>query len=141
MTLRIVDVGPETAEAWREVHNLVIPPHQLSTSEVRERLTRHRLTLAYVGETLVGNATVRPGRLPIATVIVRILPAHRRHGYGSAYLDALLASARRLGAQRIETVVLEANAEGLAFAVGRGFVEFDRYEAVGATWIELARIP
>ncbi|MFC7484516.1 hypothetical protein ACFQX7_37075 [Luedemannella flava] len=39
----------------------------------------------------------------------------------------MLAEARTMGARRIETVVLAANADGLAFAVRRGFVEFDRY--------------
>lgn len=34
---------------------------------------------------------------------------------------------------RIETVVLASNADGLAFAEHRGFVEFDRYTLEGQT--------
>ncbi|GAA1838699.1 hypothetical protein GCM10009682_63770 [Luedemannella flava] len=129
MALRIVPVGPDTVEQWRAVHNEIIPAHQLTADEMRDRLTRNRLTLAYDADVLVGNATIRPPRSDgtTATVIVRILPPYRRRGFGSRYLDAMLAEARTMGARRIETVVLAANADGLAFAVRRGFVEFDRY--------------
>jgi GNAT superfamily N-acetyltransferase len=84
---------------------------------------------------LVGNATVRPPTGPdgVATVIVRVLPEHRRRGLGSAYLESELAVARATGARRIETVVLESNADGLAFALAHGFVEHDRYVLDGDT--------
>ena len=74
-------------------------------------------------------------------MIVRILPEHRRRGHGSSYLEAMLAEARALGAQRIETVVLGANADGLAFAQHRGFAEFNRYQLGDAEWIDLALAP
>lgn len=117
------------------IHNAIIPTAPLTAEEVAERSTRHRLTLAYVDNELVGNATVRPPNGPdaVATVIVRILPEHRRRGYGSAYLESELQQARALGARRIETVVLASNADGLAFAEGRGFVEHDRYVLDGDT--------
>lgn len=63
----------------------------------------------------------------MATVIVRIVPEHRRRGYGAAYLQSELSRARSAGAERIETVVLESDADGLAFALAHGFVEHDRY--------------
>jgi ribosomal protein S18 acetylase RimI-like enzyme len=66
-------------------------------------------------------------------VIVRILPQHRRRGLGSAYLEHELAEARVLEPQRIETVVLASNADGMAFALARGFVEVDRYLLDGDT--------
>jgi len=141
VSLRIIPVGPATVAAWRDTHNAIIPAHTLTAEDVRERMTRNRLTLAYDGAELVGNATIRP---PVpdtmtATVIVRILPRHRRQGHGSEYLTAMLAEARGMGAQRIETVVLAANQDGLAFARRRGFVEFDRYVLDGenAEYIEL----
>ncbi|MEZ5096569.1 MAG: GNAT family N-acetyltransferase [Nocardioides sp.] len=116
-------------EQWRAIHNTIIPTAPLSTDDVAERSTRHRLTLAYVDQQLVGNATVRPPQLPdaVATVIVRILPEHRRNGFGSAYLQAELDQARAMGAGRIETVVLASNTDGLAFAQAHGFIEHDRY--------------
>ena len=134
MTLRIVLAAPDLLEEWRAIHNAIIPTAPLSADEVAERATRNRLTLAYDGGVLVGNATVRPpGETGTATVIVRILPQHRRRGLGSAYLDRVLADARALGPEHVETVVLASNEDGLAFALARGFVEVDRYLLDGDT--------
>ena len=138
-TLRVEPVTDATAPDWRAVHNAIIPPHPLSPDDVRERLTRHHLTLGYVGDTLVGNATVRP---PVdgtrtATVIVRVLEPFRRRGLGSRYLDVTLDQARALGAAHVVTVVLAANTAGLAFALARRFVETDRYEVDGAQYVDL----
>jgi len=120
---------------WRSIHNTIIPTAPLSAADVAERAARNRLTLAYASGELVGNATMRPPSDPdrVATVIVRILPEHRRRGFGAAYLDAELAHARSTGAVRIETVVLESNTDGLSFALAHGFVEHDRYLLDGDT--------
>ena len=130
----VIATGPRLEE-WRSIHNEIIPTHRLRAEEVAERSTRHRLTLAYADGRLVGNATVRPPQDAdrVATVIVRILPAHRRNGLGGAYLDAELGAARAMGARRIETVVLASSADGLAFARARGFVQHDRYVLDGDT--------
>lgn len=135
MPLEIVAATGSLLTPWREIHNAIIPTDPLSVEDVEERVTRNRLTLAYADAELVGNATVRPPRGPdlTATVIVRILPEHRRRGLGSAYLEAELAHARSLGARRIETVVLASNDDGLAFAHAHGFVEHDRYVLDGDT--------
>lgn len=136
--LVLLDVIAATApllDDWRAIHNAIIPTHPLSAADVAERAARHRLTLALVCGEPVGNATLRPPSEPdaVATVIVRILPEHRRRGYGAAYLEAELAQARSAGARRIETVVLESNTEGLMFALTHGFVEHDRYLLDGDT--------
>lgn len=130
----VVATGP-LLEEWRAIHNAIIPTAPLSADEVVDRAGRHRLTLGYADGALVGNATVRPPTEPdaVATVIVRILPGHRRRGLGTEYLDAELAMARAHGARRIETVVLASNTDGLAFAEARGFVEHDRYLLDGDT--------
>lgn len=135
MTLDIVVATGPLLEDWRMIHNAIIPTAPLSAEEVAERSTRHRLTVGLVGGKLVGNATVRPPHEPdgVATVIVRVLPEHRRRGLGDTYLRAELAQARALGARRIETVVLATNADGLAFAQAHGFVEHDRYVLPGDT--------
>ena len=129
MPLDIVIATGSLLDEWRAIHNAIIPTDPLSADEVAERAGRNRLTLGYAAGELVGNATVRPPAGPdaVATVIVRILPEHRRHGFGTQYLDAELSHARELGARRIETVVLASNVDGLAFAAARGFVEHDRY--------------
>ena len=135
MPLDIVVANGSLLAEWRAIHNVIIPTAPLSPDDVAERARRNRLTLAYASAVLVGNATVRPprGTDAVATVIVRILPEHRRRGHGTAYLEAELGQARALGARRIETVVLASNADGLAFARSHGFVEHDRYLLDGDT--------
>jgi RimJ/RimL family protein N-acetyltransferase len=133
--LHVVPAAPDRLAEWREVHNEIIPTAPLSEDEVAERATRNQLTVAYVGDTVVGCATLRPpvGESGTATVIVRVRTPFRRRGHGTAYLDHVLADARALSPGRIETVVLESNADGLRFAEARGFVEHDRYLLDGDT--------
>ncbi|HEY7047120.1 MAG TPA: GNAT family N-acetyltransferase [Jatrophihabitantaceae bacterium] len=126
--LRIEPVGDATLADWQHVHNLIIPTAPLSLDEVRERLGRNQLEVAYCGNVLVGNSTVRPPADGVATVIVRILPEHRRQGYGAELLAGSLAVAESMGARGLETIVLESNVDGLRFARAHGFVdEVDRY--------------
>lgn len=134
-SLRILAAAPDRLAQWRAIHNEIVPTAVLSEAEVEERATRHLLTVAYDGDALVGCATVRPpvDRESTATVIVRILPPYRRRGLGTAYLEDQLAVARERGGERIETVVLASNEDGLRFALAHGFVEHDRYLLDGDT--------
>jgi ribosomal protein S18 acetylase RimI-like enzyme len=115
---------------------------------VRERAGRNHLEVAYLEGEPVGCMTVRPpaGTGPItgagpptgagpstATVIARILPAHRRQGFGERLYQRGLEHAHALGATDIETVVLASNEGGLRFAEAHGFVEIDRYVLPGDT--------
>ncbi|WP_232838629.1 GNAT family N-acetyltransferase [Streptomyces geranii] len=128
---------------WQRVHNLIVPPAALSLDDVRARSARNRLDVAYLGDALVGCSTVRPpggdGGSAVGTVIARVLPGFRRRGFGGELYARGLALARELGAERIETVVLAANHDGLAFAVRHGFVEVERYVLDGASdvWVDL----
>lgn len=125
LKLRIEAAGATALEAWRDIHNAVIPVAPLSADEVRERSERNHLALAYAGGTLIGCSTVRPptGDSATATVIVRVLPEYRNRGYGTEFFHRQLAVARELGAEAIETVVWAGNPEGLRFARSRGFAE------------------
>jgi hypothetical protein len=69
-------------DAWRSIHNKIIPTDLLSATDVAERAVRNRSTLAYACGELVGNATLRPlsEREAIATVIGRILPGAAPQG-------------------------------------------------------------
>lgn len=134
------DSAGAVAADWRYVHNLIIPTHELSLADVRERSGRNSLHVAYLGDTLVGCTTIRPpaadsppATTATATVIARVLPEHRGQGLGGELYAYGLAHARELGAQVIETVVLASNPEGLRFARSLGFVEFDRYVLPGDT--------
>jgi hypothetical protein len=84
MGLRVVAVAGTTLELWRDIHNQIIPTAPLTPDEVAERSTRHRLTLAYDDDVLIGNATLRPpgDGSSTATVIVRVLPRSADAGSG-----------------------------------------------------------
>ncbi|WP_460663564.1 GNAT family N-acetyltransferase [Kribbella swartbergensis] len=134
--LRIVPVDDErTIGDWQYVHNAIIPTGPLSAEEIRERATRHILEVAYAGDVLVGCSTVRPPseETAAATVIARVLPEHRRRGYGSAIYERSLARGRELSSDGIETHILASNEEGLRFAKAHGFVEVETYLLPGDT--------
>lgn len=140
--LRIEQPGRDaTFEDWRHVHNTIIPTHLLSLVDVRERALRHHLEVAYLGDAVVGSSTVRPPAAGTSTavVIARVLPAHRRNGFGEELYIRGLDRARDLGAEVIETVVLSSNEDGVRFARKQGFVETERYLLPGETipWIDL----
>lgn len=126
---------------WQHVHNVIVPPAAMSLDEVRERVRRNRLEVAYLGDVLVGCTTVRPPTddTATATVIARVLAEHRGRGFGEELFVRGLGQARELGAEVIETVVLAANEAGLRFARRHGFVEIERYVLPGETaeWIDL----
>lgn len=138
MTLTIVPATGELLETWRMVHNAVIRPVQLTTEDVAQRALRNDLTLAFHDDVLVGSATVRAPEDGAVTVIVRVLPEHRRRGHGSEYLREALRRPYARAAQQINTVVLAASADGLAFAHRHGFVATDRYELEGVAFVDLA---
>jgi GNAT superfamily N-acetyltransferase len=129
-SLRIEPVeSDQSVLDWQHVHNVIVPPAEMSLAEVRERLGRFILEVVYQGDTLVGCTTVRPpvDASTTATVIVRVLAEHRRQGFGSELWHRALGKARELGAEQIETIVWEANGDGLRFAEARGFAEVSRY--------------
>jgi GNAT superfamily N-acetyltransferase len=137
--LRFEQAQPADDEAvlrdWQRIHNLIIPTSPLSADDARERAQRNHLFVAYFSKTAVGCSTVRPPSGPhaTATVIARVLPGHRRQGFGEQIYLHGLAKARALGAREIETVVLASNLDGLRFADSHGFTEIDRYILPGDT--------
>jgi GNAT superfamily N-acetyltransferase len=140
--LRIESPDDEARLAdWQHVHNVIVPPAAMSLAEVRERVRRYRLEVAYLGDVLVGCTTVRPptGDSATATVIARVLAEHRGRGLGEELYTRGLEQARSSGARVIETVVLAANEDGLRFARRHGFAEIERYVLPGETaeWVDL----
>lgn len=140
--LRIVPVeDDQTLLDWQLVHNEIIPTAALSVEEIRERVTRNVLEVAYDGDVLVGCSTVRPPaeeETSAAVVIARVLPAYRRRGFGTAIYEHCLRRGRELG-DGIETHILSSNEDGVRFAKAHGFVEVETYLLPGDTipFIEL----
>ncbi|MGW8883404.1 GNAT family N-acetyltransferase [Streptomyces sp. NPDC055749] len=134
-------VGDAMLKDWQHAHNVIIPAHTLSLDDVRERALHNHMEVAYLDDVLVGCTTVRPPADDTftATVIARVLTAHRRQGFGTELYERSLNRAHALGAQAIETVVLASNTDGLRFALHHGFVETERYQLPGDTahWITL----
>ncbi|MEU2630451.1 MULTISPECIES: GNAT family N-acetyltransferase [Kitasatospora] len=132
--IRPVD-GDASIEAWRHVHNVIIPTAPLSLDEVRRNADRYHLEVARLGDDPVGCSTVRPptAEEPAATVIARVLPEYRGRGIGTAIHRRCLEQARATGAERIETIVLASNTEGVAFALAQGFVQVEEYLLPGDT--------
>jgi ribosomal protein S18 acetylase RimI-like enzyme len=137
--LRYEPVRPDGGSAvladWQHIHNVIIPTDPLSVEEIQARAQRNRLTVAYLEDIPVGCSTVRPPAddPPTATVIIRVLPGHRRQGLGDQMYHHAVSTAEELGARVIDTVVLASNDEGLRFAERHGFVEIDRYVLDGHT--------
>ncbi len=127
--------GGAALHDWQRIHNLIIPADPLSADEIVARAQRNHLEVAYLDGAAVGCSTVRPpaSGTATATVIARVLPEHRRHGFGEQIYLRGLAKARELGAQVIETVILASNDDGLRFARHHGFIEIDRYVLPGDT--------
>ncbi|MFJ4850900.1 MULTISPECIES: GNAT family N-acetyltransferase [unclassified Streptomyces] len=127
--------GDDALRDWQRVHNEIIPTAVLSLDDVRERAGRNHLEVAYLGDDAVGCTTVRPpeGDEAAATVIARVLPAHRGRGFGAQLYARGLGTARGMGAGVVETVVLASNEAGLRFAERHGFVEVERYVLPGDT--------
>jgi GNAT superfamily N-acetyltransferase len=131
----------KTLEEWRLVHNVVIPTAPLSLEEVRERSQRNYLEIAYLDDVVVGNSTVWPptDEIDVARVIARVLPDHRRRGFGEQIYARAVERAKGTGATVLGTVVLASNTDGLRFAQKHGFVETERYlrPEDEIPWIEL----
>ena len=124
-----------TLEDWRHVHNRIVTADPLSLDDLRERVTRHHLEVAYLDDVLVGCSTVRPPKDGTDTLIARVLPAHRRQGFGERLYERGLDRARVFGAETTETIVLGTSPDGLEFARRQGFVEVDRHvAAVDEVW-------
>lgn len=134
--LEIVGVqGDRAIEDWRLVHNEIIPVDPLSLDDVRERVTRNHLEIAYLDGLPVGNSTVRPPNNGASTVIARVLPPFRRRGFGTRLYDRAMAHAQTLAPQHIETIIWAPNTAGLEFALAKGFAVVERDE----DWILLRR--
>jgi mycothiol synthase len=114
-------------EAWTRVRRIVVPDEPSSTIEQMRSMAAEPdrvFVLAELDGETVGSGVASDSNLADGFAMPRILPEHRRHGFGSAVLEALLdhhvAFGRRTVSSRAE------DDAALAFATHHRFVEFDR---------------
>ncbi len=120
-------VTEEDYEAWRQVRIAVLPYERTaSVAELRASDSPERLmVLARVDGTVVGHGlSDRADSAGAGSVIPRVLPEHRRRGYGTALLERLIEHVESLGFPMLRA---GADDEGsLAFAHRFGFTEVNR---------------
>ena len=112
--------------AWTRVRRILLPDEPISTLEqLREAEGPDRLLLlAEVDGTLAGHGFAGRSSFADGFAEPRVLPEHRRHGIGSAVLEALFAFHRSLGHVSVASHVEDE--PSLGFATAHGFVEIDR---------------
>jgi mycothiol synthase len=111
---------------WCEVWNAITPREPITVEQLKRRLARQPERLYLVAED-VGSGLVTPSDSPGRLYLgVRVLPEERRRGLGSALYERLLEHARGLDPEWLSTQVSEADADSIAWAEHRGFVEYGR---------------
>jgi len=125
-----------------EAYNAVWPQEAVTLAEVysfEASLLDHLDLLARADGEAAGSgfAALSPERPKLVIALVTVLPAHRRQGIGSGFYEAISDWCRERELETIEAVVSDDDAESLAFAQRRGFVEDRREKGVA---LELASI-
>jgi GNAT superfamily N-acetyltransferase len=130
--LRVAE-SDEELELWRGVRRALLP-NERAPSLAELRADRSFLLLAYRGGKLAGAGSASKSDMGGGSVTPRVLPAHRRHGVGTALLRRLALHAEECGHDEVGSMVDDE--DSLAFAHRFGFAETGRQveqvRAVGA---------
>ena len=135
MRATVVEVRPCANRAEEErslaIYNAVWPRDAVSMVEVdafKTMMSDYEDHLALIDGEAAGSAAVgiTPRRPGVAYVLLTVRPDARGQGSGSALYRAASAWLRERGVQEIDAPVPEDDAESLAFAARRGFVEAER---------------
>ena len=111
-----------------DVYNAVWPHDAITMDEVRSFKASVVTYVDYVAllDGRVAGSTVGvvlPQRAGRVFALITVLPEHRQHGVGSALYRAVSRWTVGRGLRELEAPVLDNDAESLAFAETRGFVE------------------
>lgn len=111
-----------------DVYNAVWPHAAFTMDEVRsfkQSVRAHHDVVAQLDGVPVGSAltVIVPHRSDRVLTVLTVLASHRRRGVGTALYASLSAWTREQGITDVEVPVLDDDAESLAFATRRGFVE------------------
>jgi len=120
--LRVAETDDEL-ELWRSVR-LAILPNERTASVAELRAGGSFMLLAHRDGELVGSGSASKSDMGGGSVTPRVLPAHRRHGIGTALLQRLTSHAESCGYDEVGSMVDDA--DSLAFAEHFGFVETGR---------------
>jgi GNAT superfamily N-acetyltransferase len=115
-----------------DIYNAVWPHDTLTMDDVhsfKAGVRDHVDYLARIDGAAVGSAVgaILPQRADRVFTIVTVLAEQRQHGAGAALYRAISSWATERGLSELEVPILDNDAESLAFAQRRGFVE-ERHE-------------
>jgi GNAT superfamily N-acetyltransferase len=124
-------VGREDLATWAQVKNQLSPLDHVTPADLEHELISDpdtRLLLATIDGEVVGNGIGRKSQAAPDSLfaMVRVVPAHRRRGAGSAIFGALSDVARQRGRSHLFGRIQEDDAESLAWASRRGMAEIAR---------------
>ena len=144
MTVRPATPDDVPAIAALEAANLGLDAWTLGLVEqgVIGALPTIRYLVAEVDGEVVGHAVASMVADIAELQRIAVDPDHRRHGLATALLDAVLAAAGAVGADRLLLEVRENNAGAIGFYAAHDFVEIDRrprYYRDGATAVVMLR--
>jgi GNAT superfamily N-acetyltransferase len=143
----MIEISPFVDEADEQnglgIFKAVWPHDPIGMEEARsfrESLRDHVDLLAHVDGTVGGCAigAIQPEYPELILVLMAVLPALRRRGAGSAFLETLSAWAGERGLKTMESVVADNDTASRAFWTRRGFVEDRRQVGIA---LDLTRIP
>jgi mycothiol synthase len=120
--LRVAESDGEL-ELWRGVRRALLP-NERAPSAAELRANGSFLLLAYRGGELAGSGTASASDMGGGSVTPRVLPAHRRHGVGTALLQRLALHAEESGHDEVGSLVDDE--KSLAFAHRFDFAETGR---------------
>ena len=126
LTIRRTETDADL-ETWNRVRRIIVPDEPSSTIEQMRSMAAEPDRFFFLaeldGET-VGSGVASDSNLADGFAMPRILPAHRRRGFGTAVLEALLDHHAAVGHRTVSSRAEDDAA--LAFATRHGFVEIDR---------------
>jgi mycothiol synthase len=120
--LRVAETDDEL-ELWRSVR-MALLPNERTGSIAELRSGGSFMLLAFRGGELAGSGSASKSDMGGGAVTPRVLPAHRRHGIGTALLQRLALHSAACGHEEAGSMVDDAGS--LAFAQHFGFVETGR---------------
>ena len=112
-------------EAWSQVRRVCLPDEPIGTlDQMRSMLAERVFLLGESDGKVVSHGVAADSSLADGFVMPRVLPDHRRRGFGSTMLKAIIDIQLEIGRRSVASHAQDEDA--LAFAIHHGFIEVDR---------------